>query len=176
MENQKSSSKKIAINFGIISGLIGVTMGVIKYVMNWHLEQHPIEIFLGIAITVTILVMAFNQFKKSSGGYMSLGQSLKLGMGIILISSIITIIFGYILMNVIEPDMLSQMQEIQMEKMLEDNPNMTQEQIDVAKEWSDKFSSPGVIAAMQLFIGLFFGFIITLIVGLVMKKSDPNAA
>ncbi|SHH42743.1 DUF4199 domain-containing protein [Winogradskyella jejuensis] len=170
---EKSTSKKIAINFGIISGLIGVAIGIIKYLMNWHLEQHTIEIFLGIAITVTILVLAFNQFKKSNGGFMSLGQALKLGMGIILISSIITIIFGYILMNVIEPDMVAQMQEVQMEKMIEQNPNLTQEQIDMSKAWSDKFSSPAVIAAMQLFIGLFFGFIITLITGLVMKRNNP---
>jgi len=174
METTKLSTKKIAINNGLLLGLIGIVMGVIKYVMNWHLEQHPIEMVLGIVFTVAILILAFNQFKKMSGGFMSLGQALKLGMGVVLVSTIIAVIFNYLLMNVIEPTMLEQMQDLQWEKALEQNPDMTQEQIDLGKEMAAKFSSPPIIAAMQLVFGLFFGFITTLITGLIMKRDNPN--
>jgi len=127
-----------------------VVIGVIKYVMNWHLEQNPIEILLSVGLTIAILVFAYNQFKKQTGGFMSLGQALKLGMGVVLISTLIAVIFNYVLMNVIEPNMLEQMQDLQWEKVLEQNPDMTQTQIDAAKEMSAKFSSPLIIGAMQL--------------------------
>jgi len=175
METQEFSTKKIAMNNGLLLGLIGVVIGVIKYVMNWHLEQSPIEMLLSVALTVAILVFSYNQFKKLTGGFMSLGQALKLGMGVILISTLIAVIFNYVLMNIIEPTMLEQMQDIQWEKALEKNPNMTQAQIDAGKEMSAKFSSPAIIGAMQLVAGLFFGFIISLITGLIMKRDNPNA-
>lgn len=175
METEKSSTKKLAINNGLLLGLLSVVMGVIFYVMNMHLEQGPIQMIIGVALTVGILIYAFNQYKKASNGFMSVGQGLKLGMGVILISTIIGVIWNYVLMNVIEPTMLEQAQALQMEKMLETNPNMPQSQIDAAQEMSAKFSTPGIIAAFQLAIGLIFGFILTLITALVMKRNNPNA-
>jgi len=175
METQKVSTKKFAINNGLLLGLLSVIIGVVMYVTNMHLEQSPINMILGTAITVGVLVYAFNQFKKASVGFMSLGQALKLGMGIILISTIIGVIWNFVLMNVIEPTMLEQMQELQMEKMIESNPDMPQSQIDAAKEMSAKFSSPAIVAAFQIALGLIFGFILTLITGLVMKRNNPNA-
>jgi len=175
METQKLSTKKYAINNGLLLGLISIVLGVLYYVLNMHLEQGPIQMVIGIAVTLGILILAFNQFKKANGGFMSLGQALKLGMGVVLISTILVVIWSYLLMNVIEPNMLEQMQELQMDKMIEDNPNMPQAQIDAAKEMSEKFSGPGIVAAFQLIGGLFFGFILSLITGLIMKKNNPNA-
>jgi len=175
METQKSSTKKIAINNGLLLGLLSVALGVIMYVMNMHLEQSSISMILGVVITVGVLIYAFNQYKKASDGFMSVGQGLKLGMGIILISTIISVIWNYVLMNVIEPTMLEQVQELQMEKMIENNPDMPQSQIDAATEMSAKFSSPAIVAAFQIAMGLIFGFILTLITALIMKKNNPNA-
>ena len=175
METTKLSTKKFAINNGLLLGLAGVVLGVIIYVLNMHLEQSWVSSVVGTIITIIILVYAFKQYKSANNGFMSIGQGLKLGMGIIVISTIISVIFNYVLMNIIEPDMLAQMQELQMEKMIETNPDMTQSQIDAAKEMSAKFSSPAIVAAVQLAIGLIFGFIITLITALIMKKNDPSA-
>lgn len=175
METTKLSTKKFAINNGLLLGLLTVIFSVILYVTNMHLEQSPLTIVVSTILTVGVLIYAYNQYKKASGGFMSVGQGLKLGMGIIVISILIGVIWNYLLMNVIEPTMLEQMQEIQMEKMIESNPNMTQSQIDAAKEMSDKFSSPGIIAAFQIGMGLIFGFILSLITTLIMKRNHPNA-
>ncbi|HNU60527.1 MAG TPA: DUF4199 domain-containing protein, partial [Aquaticitalea sp.] len=64
---------------------------------------------------------------------------------------------------------------LQYEKMMEQNPNMTQEQIDMAMEMGKKFSSPWISVAFGIIGSLFFGLIISLISGLVMKKENNHA-
>jgi hypothetical protein len=59
-------------------------------------------------------------------------------------------------------------------KMLEDNPEMTQEQIDMAMSISEKMMSPGILTAIGVIASLFFGFIISLISGLVLKNNRPE--
>ena len=102
---------------------------------------------------------------------MTLGQAIKLGLGIALIAGIIGVIFNYLLMNVIEPDMINQIMEKQQEAMIESNPNMTDQQLEAASEMTAKFMTPGMMAAFGLIGSLFFGFIISLITGLVMKRD-----
>jgi hypothetical protein len=58
--------------------------------------------------------------------------------------------------------------------MLVKNPEMTQEQIDMAMNMSAKFMSPMIMSAFAIIATLFFGFIISLFAGLVMKKNPPQ--
>jgi hypothetical protein len=58
--------------------------------------------------------------------------------------------------------------------MFEDNPEMTQEQIDMAMSISEKMMSPGILTAIGVIASLFFGFIISLISGLVLKNNRPE--
>lgn len=176
METQKLSTKKFAINNGLLLGLISVALGVVLYVMNMHLERTWITNVLGIGITVAVIIYGLNQFKKANGGFMSLGQALKLGVGISLIAGIIGVAFNYVLMNYIEPDMINQIMEIQQDTMLERNPNMTQAQMDTASEMTAKFMTPSMMAAFGLLASLFIGLIISLIAGLIMKRNDPSAS
>ena len=51
---------------------------------------------------------------------------------------------------------------------------MPQDAIDTAREMSEKFSNPMISSAFQLIGALFIGFIISLIGGLIVKKSRPE--
>ena len=58
--------------------------------------------------------------------------------------------------------------------MRADNPEMTQDQIDMARGMSEKMASPLIRSAVQIIGALFLGFIISLIGGLIVKKSRPE--
>ncbi len=173
MENTEPSIKKLMINYGVLLGILSILLNVIMYVTNNHLQPHWTVQLLGFFIFVVVVVMAHKTFKKENGGYMKLGQALKIGLGVALISALIGIIYTYLLMNVIEPTYMEQVMDIQQEVMLERNPDMTQAQIDTALEMSEKFSGPGIVIAFQLIAALFFGFIISLVSGLILKKDNP---
>lgn len=171
METEKASAKKIMINYGVLLGVISVLLNVVMYVTNNHLQPHWSLQLIGVGIFIAVVVTAHKTFRKENGGYLTLAQALKVGLGIALISAIIGAIYTYLLMNVIEPTYMQQVLEIQQEAMIE--KNMSQEQIDAATAMSEKFSGPGIVIAFQLIAGLFFGFIISLISGLVFKKDNP---
>ena len=118
--------------------------------------------------------MAIYSYRKTNDGFLSLGEALKLGLGISVISALIAIIYTYILVNFLDPDTIEKTFEVTQNKMLDENPEMTQEQIDLAKEMQLKFSSIGVISTMILIFSLVFGFIVSLITGLILKRNRPE--
>jgi hypothetical protein len=76
-------------------------------------------------------------------------------------------------MNYIEPEYMSQVMEMSQEKMMVSNPDLTDAQMDKMMEMSSKFSTPWMIMAFSLIGNLFFGLLISLIAGLIMKNKNP---
>jgi hypothetical protein len=79
-----------------------------------------------------------------------------------------------VLTEVLDPATMQKTLDFQFETMRAENPEMTQDQIDMARDMSQKFSGPLIRSAFQLIGALFFGFIISLIGGLIVKKSRPE--
>lgn len=175
METQKLPVRKFILNNGILLGVASIILSVILYVMNMHLDRNWIAGTLGFVLMIIFIVLGISQYKKSNGTFLSLSQALKIGVGIAVLAGVIGSIYQLIFMNVIEPDFMDKMLEKQYEQMIESNPNMTQEQIDMSIEMGKKFSSPLITVAFSLIGSAFFGLIIALIAGLVMKKENTYA-
>ena len=75
--------------------------------------------------------------------------------------------------NFIEPDYMDKVMVVQREAALERFPDLSDEQLDGQMEMVKKFSSPIMTSAFALIGSLFFGFVISLIEGLILK-NDPN--
>ncbi|PWH09915.1 hypothetical protein DEJ39_09005, partial [Bacteroidetes bacterium SCGC AAA795-G10] len=54
------------------------------------------------------------------------------------------------------------------------NPEMPKEALESVRSIQKKMSSPLIFSAIQIIFTLFFGFVISLIGGLVVKKSKPE--
>ena len=121
-------------------------------------------------------VIAYGQqvFKKQNQGFMDLKDALKVGLGIALIGSLIGAAYYFIFLTFIEPDFINLIIDKQREAMLESQPNMSQEQVDQAMSIASKFSRPWVQCSIQIVVGIFFGFIISLISGLIQKRTNPQ--
>ncbi|MEZ4857924.1 MAG: DUF4199 domain-containing protein [Flavobacteriaceae bacterium] len=174
MDNQKASVKKIALNYGLLLGLASIALSVVTYVMGVHLERPWWASVLGILIMVAFIVYGLKAFKLDNGGFLSLGEAIKVGIAISVIAGIIGAIYNYVFVTVIEPDFVAQMMEVTREQMIEQNPNMTEEQMKMGLSMAEKFMNPGIMASMAIIFTLFLGFIISLISGLVMKQNRPE--
>lgn len=175
METQKLQARKFILNNGIILGVVTILISVILYVMNLHITKSWIGGTLNFIAMIVVIVYGINEYKKSSGGFLSLGQALKIGVGIALVAGILGTIYQLIFINVIEPDFMDKMMQIQYDQMIETNPDMTQDQIDMSMEISKKFTSPWVTSAFAIVGSLFFGLVISLVAGLIMKKESTHA-
>ena len=173
MENQQATAKKFVLNYGIMLGIISVIFGVIMYVTNVYLDPGIIYTLIGFLVLIVIISLGIKAFKSENGGYLSLGEALKVGIGVAVIGGIIAALWSFVLMNYIEPDYMNQMMEVQREKMVEAQPDLTESQLDAAEEMTAKFASPIMVVAFSLIGNLFFGLIISLIAGLIMKNKNP---
>ncbi|HPE82329.1 MAG: DUF4199 domain-containing protein [Aequorivita sp.] len=174
MENQTASLKKIALNYGVLLALLSIVLQVISYVLDVHIDRPWWLTVLQLLISVSVIVYGIKAFKTDNAGFLTLGQALKIGLAISLIAGIIAVVFNYIFMNYIDPDFIQKTLDFSREQMLEKNPDMPQEQIDMAMNMSAKFMSPMIMSAFSIIATLFFGFIISLFAGLAMKKNPPQ--
>ncbi|WP_435579441.1 DUF4199 domain-containing protein [Gilvibacter sp.] len=175
MENPQPSVKNIALNYGALWGLGSIVIGVLTYVTNTYMERPWWSTVLGVAIMIGAIVMGYKAFLKQNGGYMSLGEALKTGMGVTLIASLIGAVWMYLFITVVEPGFVDQVVENAQVQMLERQPDMPQEQMDAAMEMTRNFTQPWIMVTISIVGTLFMGFITSLITGLIMKRNNPMA-
>jgi len=174
MENQTASLKKIALNFGVLLALLSIVLQVISFVLDAHIDRPWLLTILQLIISVGVLVYGIKAFKNDNAGFLTIAQALKTGLAISLVAGIISVIFNYIFINYIDPDFIQKTLDFSREQMITDFPNMTQEQIENSLEISAKFMTPTIMSAMGILATLFFGFIISLVAGMILKKNPPQ--
>jgi len=172
MENQ-NSPKKIMLTYGFYVGILSVIISLLNYSFGNMFKPHWSVSVVGALVFIGFIVYALREFKASNEGFLRLGEAIKIGLGIALVSALIGIVYQFVLMYVLEPDYMVKMAEFTEQAVLEKYPEFDEAQIETAVNMSKKFTSPGMLVAMSLAGSLFFGLIVSLIAGLIMKK-DKN--
>ena len=171
MENQ-ANSKSIILNNGLYLGITGVVVGLALWASGKYFELQWVGNLVGFIATILFIVLGINKFKSDNGGFMSWGQGLKIGMGIVMISAVITVIYTLLLTNVIDPNLQAQGMAFQEQAWIDQG--LSSDQIESAKEMTEKFQSPLIISGIILIFAAFIGFIISAIVAAIMKKSEEE--
>jgi len=171
MENQ-ANSKSIILNYGLYYGVAGILLNLVLYALGMHLDPGFTGMLLGIAIMTVFTILAIKKFKSENNSFMTWGQGVKIGLGLILVGIIINLIYQQIFQNFIEPDFMEQVMALNEQKLVD--MGLTQEQVEAQMEISQKFSSPLMQSAFVLIGGLFLGFIVSAITSAVMKKTEEE--
>tara|TARA_A100000164_G_scaffold190383_1_gene169040 strand:- start:302 stop:826 length:525 start_codon:yes stop_codon:yes gene_type:complete len=174
MNDQNSSIKSIIINYGIILGSISVLFQLMLFFLDMHYKNDSTAGIVSLIIMIGVLLYSFISYKRINGGYLLLLEALKIGLGVSLISALISIIYTQILINFLDPETMRKSLDLTMDTMRSENPEIPQEALDTARSIQEKMSSPLIFSAVQIIFSLFFGFIISLIGGLIVKKSRPE--
>lgn len=172
MENQKTTSKSIILNYGLYLGIISVLLSLIVYAMGDAHTPHWSISIIGFVLLVVLIVLGIKKYKESNGGFISWGQAVKVGVGIALISAVISIAYQQVFVNFIEPDFMNVAMELQNQRMIDQG--LTSEQIDAANEMGQNFSGPVISSAIGLIVSAFLGFVISAIAGAIMKQSKEE--
>jgi len=171
METQASTSK-IGLRYGLISGLILIIYSLILQVAG--LASNQKLGWLSYIILAVIIYMAHNAFKQQGNGYLSIGQGLGIGMIISAISGVFSGVFLFVYLKFVDNSMLEEIRDRSYEQL--ESKGMSDEQIEQAMSMSEKFMSPGMLFIFAIIGTLFFGFIVSLIVSLFTKKSNPEVS
>jgi len=171
METQQPTAGKFAMNYGLVLGAIMILIQVVMYATGMALEGAQWPYILYYILFPVIIIYAISLFKKQNAGILSLGQALKVGLSIAMISALVNVGYGLIFNYFIDPEFMDQLMQVGLEKAAE-NPNMTPEMLEQQEEIMRKFQNPLIGSAMWIALSAIFGLIYSLIGGLVMKKED----
>ncbi|MCV6629016.1 MAG: DUF4199 domain-containing protein [Flavobacteriaceae bacterium] len=163
-------TRKYSLMYGGILGLIGIIFFFMLYSLEMHYERDWKIMAVSVLLLGGAIFLGIFNFRKDNGGFLTLGQALKTGIGIALISGIIAILWQQIFMTFIEPEFMDKMMEIQRQALVEDG-RLTSKQIDQQMEMGKKFAWVGY--AFAILINLFIGFVCSMIIGLILQKRRP---
>jgi ACR3 family arsenite efflux pump ArsB len=163
------------LKFGLISGIVGIFITLLVYIMG--LDKSPSGQYIGwinIPVTIILMVMCIKECRETLyNGFISFGQAFKNLFLMMLVSSVISGIFMFFYVSVINPSLIDYIKEQQILEM--EKKGMEQAAIDQAMSFSEKFISPGMMTFWTIAGGLLLGSLIALIVSAIMKKNDPQA-
>ena len=177
MENTTSPAKSGLI-YGLFFGVIMILEFVVGYVMNIDPQTNQ---GYGIAINVlnflllpsVFIYLGCNNYKtNSNSGFITFGECLKIGVTICVIAGLISALFSSVF-GMIFPEYFEEMYRKVSRMMMEKNPQMTTEQLDMAISMMKKFSNPAIAIPVSVVMYAFIGLIYSLIIGAIVKK-DPN--
>ena len=175
MEDQPQVSRKsIMLNYGLLMGFASIIVALINYVLGDIYDPHWSLIVGSLAVTTIIIILGIKKVKESNSGLLSIGDAIKTGLGISLISAIVYIIYLLLFYNMIEPEYFNNMLKFQEQMIIEKYPNLTDEELEGAIKGSAMFANTGANVTMTIIFSLFIGLIISLIGGLIMRKSDED--
>ncbi|WP_298778257.1 DUF4199 domain-containing protein [uncultured Polaribacter sp.] len=170
MENQ-ANSKSIILNYGLYYGLVSVILSLIMYALGMHLEQNIVQMLLGFAIMIAFIILASKKFKNDNGGFMSWGQGVKIGMGIILIGIIISALYTYLFTSFIEPDFKNQIIEKSIVQW--EDAGMSSDQIEMSLKMTEDYFYLSLFGGMVIG-GLVLGFIFSAITSAIIKHTEEE--
>jgi len=171
MENQVNS-KSIILNNGLYLGVLGAIVGLCLWASGQYFELQWVGNLVGFLATLFFIIVGIKKFKSENGGFMSWGQGLKIGMGIVMVSAVITVLYTLLLTNVIDPNLQAEGMAIQEQAWIDQG--LSSDQIDSAKEMTEKFQSPLIISGVIFIFAAFIGFVISAITAAIMKKSEED--
>ena len=144
------------------------------FFLDQHYQGGAFVNLINFLISLTIILLAQIAFKKDNGGYLNLSDSLKLGLGISLINSILGVLFFFVLSNFLDPNMTEKTLQIVEQRLIEGNPEISQQELDTFIEATRQAMTPFTLSTAIIMASLFFGFLISLITGLFLKKSKTE--
>lgn len=161
--------KGAGLRYGVIAAIVLIIYGLILQIAG--LITNQALAYINYLILAVIIFLAHKAYKEKGDGFMTFGQGLSIGVIISIISGVVSAIFSYIYLKFVDDSMLAMIREQSYRTMEE--KGMSDEQIEQAMGFSEKFMSPEMILVFGIIGMVFFGFIISLIVALITKKNNP---
>tara|TARA_B100000809_G_scaffold43630_1_gene37847 strand:+ start:14396 stop:14920 length:525 start_codon:yes stop_codon:yes gene_type:complete len=160
----KEISKSIIFKYGFLLGLVSVSMSIVLYTQNKHLEQSQTIGLISILFILAAIILGIRTFSQHND--MGFGDGLKIGIGITVVGAVIITFYNYIFSHYIDPDFINQMSDVQ-QKAMEASGQLTTEEItarlEKLKEGADSFITSAIGIVFSAFLGFVFSAVTTVV-------------
>ncbi|WP_347922787.1 DUF4199 domain-containing protein [Pontimicrobium sp. SW4] len=161
---------KLGIRYGIILGIIVVTIGITRYTTGMIFNEDQRLSYLYWVIFLIASLFSVTNAKKSNNEF-SLKHAIKLGITIGFVSSSIYLLYLIVLNYFVDPELPEKLIEISRQRMMGQNNELTSDQI---KEIDLKKSSsnPIVRGVIYIVVSTFFGIIYSSMGWIIVKLKN----
>ncbi len=163
--------------YGLIGGLILSLIFLISTISGVALSGNTsASILIGVlnlVVCIILVVMAVRkQRDEEQGGYITLGQCVLLGTGILVLAGLISTVVSLVYTNFIDPGYMEKIMAAAEEKWEE--AGMSEEQIESARSMTNTMKNPILTSAATVACYGVGGAVVSLIIGLIMKNEKPE--
>jgi ABC-type antimicrobial peptide transport system permease subunit len=174
MEENKRSISANALIYGLITGGVMVIFGLLLFILNQHLNRTISYItYLFLIAGMAWGTLAYR--KKQLNGFISYGKAFTSCFLIGLFAGILAAIYTFIFATLIHPGFTQELLDQSREQILERTPEISEEQLDVAMNYTEKFTSPVMLMVFGLIIYTIVSAIISLIIAIFIRKEDKQS-
>ncbi len=168
-EKEKTSFAGSSLTHGLLTGVGLILLTLLIYLLDLMAIQWLS--YLSYAILIAGIIYGTIQFRnEQSGGYISYGRALGYGTLVSVFAACISGLFVYLFYAVIAPDAMEQLKTLAAEKIIETNPEITDEQLDMVL----RFTNPVLMFISTIFSLSFIGFVFSLVTAAFLKRKDPE--
>ena len=167
LKNLRMNSRKFAMNYGAVLGLCLVAIASVMWSFGVDKSGSILPTILNNVLIIAGISYSIIQFRDiESSGFISYSESLKLGTTIAFFSSVILAFYTFIFINYIEPNTLNEILQQAEQAILESNPEISDEELDLVLEMTNKFVQPHWMLILGVLGGTFMGFVYSLIISI----------
>ncbi len=170
MEENQTSSFKIALNYAMITAAVLIILDLIFYVMDVP-KQSDIR-FIAFLAYIAGIVWGQKVYRDVySNGFISYGKSFSIGFTIGILAVVVIAIYTFVFAKFIDPSIVTQAMEAAEEEMMQSG-NLTDEQIDQRLEMTAKVTTPFTMAIGVFFFGGLIIAVVSLVTSIFIKKEQ----
>ena len=168
-------TRKFGMNYGALLGGCLVLVSLIVWILGIDEQRSVVPSILNNLLVIGFLVYAVRNYRDNfNDGFISYSQCLKLGTTVAFFSSAIVAFYTFIYITYLNPEMLYDILNMTEQSILQSDPEISDEDLDLALEMAGRFTQPHWLMMMGIISGTFMGFLYSLFISFFLKNSDPN--
>lgn len=174
MEEKQTSLGMHTLIYGAGTGIALIILSLILYVSNLYMNE--VLRYLSYVVLIAGMVVGSLQYRKVQlKGFMTFGQAFSTNFLIGLFASIVSVIFFFFYLKYINTGLIDEIMTQIKTKMEAKAGTMSQEQMDQAMVWTERFMTPVWMVVWGLLGYTFWSAVFSLVIALFIKKKDPDA-
>lgn len=172
MNENPRTLTKVGMKYGLIYGVALIGVSLIFYLLGTDL-QSKIPQVLSYGVLLAVIIIGTKAYRDEDlGGFISYSKALGTGIVISFFGSIIVAFYMYLFFSFIDPSMTDKILETAQQQMME--KGLPDDQVEMAVEMQKKFMTPGWMFAFTILGYTFFGFILSLITSIFIRRNQEN--
>ncbi len=167
-QTKKASLTATSVTYGLLAAIGLILITLLTYLFN--LTGIRWISYLTYVVLLAGIILGTIKFRDDdSGGFISYGRALGFGTLVSFFAALISGIFLFVFYKFIAPDSFEQIRILAEQNIIEANPDITDQQLDLAM----RMTTPLMVLISSLFSITFIGFVFSLATSAFLKKKDP---